>query len=71
MTICDSCDVILTAQMDSVWTAAAAAANFNVDLSYIATRSGVVRVYPGINLSALFDDPQRYEMRGISTRKRR
>ena len=70
MTICDSCDVILTAQMDSVWTAAAAA-KFNVTLSYIATRSGVVRVYPGINLSALFDDPQRYEMRGISTRKRR
>jgi len=57
---CDSCDVFLTAQMDKVWTTAASVAKYNISLSYIATPSGVLRVYPGVNSSALLHNPLRY-----------
>ena len=70
-----SCDVILTAEMDTLWTTtvsssssssssslSAAAAKFNVSLSYVATPSGVARVYPAVNSSAILYDFLRYVM---------
>ena len=54
-----SCDVILTAEMDNVWTTAASAAKLNISLSYSATPSGVIRVYPGVNSSTLLQDSLR------------